>query len=294
MADSPASDGFNLFIGALSLVTAISSTILCCRAFLPRVQMRLFVEIMAETKAMLLDADQKGLIQDESLREDFAAQVEQLEGLSTDLHDEICVARTQFEEHIAALKGLSRDVMQLVDRARYLRSWIAKNAEGKQKSWERIGIVQIFLSRQIGNPPTPPHQIRCQLLGRKKCHLRTLRLLMAANARHAQSTPIQKPDPYQKHILMFLFGDDSGDYSVHQVNGTLFIKIDFSEHSFRFHKNLNRQKDSNIHKSFMHQVNRIVTNGWRGPFAKRQTRVHYGSMGQSQNSDPDQSATRHP
>ncbi|KAF8879577.1 hypothetical protein BD779DRAFT_1146271 [Infundibulicybe gibba] len=125
MADSPASDSFNLFIGALSLVTAISSTILCCRAFLPRVQMRLFVEIIAETKALLLEADQKGLIQNERIRQDFTTKIEQLEGFGTDLHEEICAARTQFEEYIAALKGLSKDAMQLVGRARYLRSWIA-------------------------------------------------------------------------------------------------------------------------------------------------------------------------
>ncbi|KAF8893558.1 hypothetical protein BD779DRAFT_1058367 [Infundibulicybe gibba] len=125
MADNATSNNFNLFIGALSLVTAISSTVLCCRAFLPRAQMRLFVEIMGETKAMLLEADQKGLIQNESIRQGFTIKIEQLEELGTDLHEEICEARTQFEEHIAALKGLSRAVIQLVGRARYLRSWIA-------------------------------------------------------------------------------------------------------------------------------------------------------------------------
>ncbi|KAF8897939.1 hypothetical protein BD779DRAFT_1493044 [Infundibulicybe gibba] len=125
MADSSSSNNFNLFIGALSLVTAITSSVLCFRAFLPRAQMRLFIEIMDESKAMFLEADQKGLIQDESVRQDFTAKIEQLESLGTNLHDVICEAKTQFEEHVAALKGLSRDAMQLVGRARYLRSWIA-------------------------------------------------------------------------------------------------------------------------------------------------------------------------
>ncbi|KAF8868143.1 hypothetical protein BD779DRAFT_1121605 [Infundibulicybe gibba] len=237
MANNSASDGFNLFIGALSLVTAISSTILCCRAFLPRVQMRLFIEIMDETKAMLLDADHKGLIRNEFIRQGFMIKIEQLshfvflkcvvsicgdrrlEDLGTDLHDEICEARTQFEEHIAALKGLSKAVMQLVGRARYLRSWIAKNAEGRQKEIQQQ-VAQILPIKPVGGPLTLLHQTHVQqmtwrVIEQKECHQRILRLLMITNARHARFIAIQKPDPDQKHILhhpTFLFGDGSGKY----------------------------------------------------------------------------------
>ncbi|KAF8874748.1 hypothetical protein BD779DRAFT_234931 [Infundibulicybe gibba] len=161
MVDSSASDSFNLFVGALSLVTAISSTVLCFRAFLPRVQMRLFIEIMAETKAMLLEADQKGFFRDESIREDFVIQVEQLENLGTDLHEEICEAKTQFEEHIAALKGLSKAAMQLVGRARYLRSWMATHTaqeKRRRRAEEDLAVDRVNRPHQTGRGPTntPP------------------------------------------------------------------------------------------------------------------------------------------
>ena len=59
---------FNFVVGVFGFIATITSTALCCRAYLPGAQMKILDELLQETRTIYEKADADGLFPSDAFR----------------------------------------------------------------------------------------------------------------------------------------------------------------------------------------------------------------------------------
>ncbi|KAF9463065.1 hypothetical protein BDZ94DRAFT_1259982 [Collybia nuda] len=128
MADK-ASNIFSFFLGGLALISAITSTILYYRAFLPTAQMKILDDLLRETKDIYVKAEAEGLLPGTLFRRQVCQQLTCFERSSDNLREDAYQATTPVDEYIGLMKGLSSKIIRISHDVKKLRSLLITTSQ---------------------------------------------------------------------------------------------------------------------------------------------------------------------
>lgn len=146
MADnSQSAHLFNFVVGVFGFIATITSTALCCRAYLPGAQMKILDDLLKETRTIYEKADGDGLFPSDAFRRTSLTMLARAEDTGASLRESTYNATTVVQEYLALFRGLSRNIMQLSDRVKKLRACLISTSEKKRRR------------RQAGNAEQTAH-----------------------------------------------------------------------------------------------------------------------------------------
>ncbi|KAF9011830.1 hypothetical protein BDQ17DRAFT_1420237 [Cyathus striatus] len=126
-------DIFNYATGALAFLSAIASTLLYYRQYLPGVQIKILDELLEETKGMYCKFEAEGLLSEGQLSVSMKDNIESLELDSISLRQQAYNATTTTQEYLAMFRGLSREIMHRAHQVKKFRAYLLSASEEQKR-----------------------------------------------------------------------------------------------------------------------------------------------------------------